>query len=81
MERSQRSLDGARDDKKGLGMTWEKDREDFIWIFVFLPQKDVEPVLYFLRFLRFIRNGICLTHWLLAVCAYVLGKEVLWVIN
>ena len=32
MERSQRSLDVARDDKKGLRMTWEKDREDFIWI-------------------------------------------------
>ena len=32
MERYQRPLDGARDDKKGLRMTWEKDREDFIWI-------------------------------------------------
>ena len=32
MERYQRPLDVARDDKKGLGMTWEKDREDFIWI-------------------------------------------------
>ena len=32
MERYQRPLDGARDDKKGLGLTWEKDREDFIWI-------------------------------------------------
>ena len=32
MERYQRPLDVARDDKKGLRMTWEKDREDFIWI-------------------------------------------------